>query len=61
MNQRSEADFFVPRLTVMAQPVKELGMRAVKLLLKRIEEPDGKKQTVRLAPTLRVRNSCGCL
>ncbi len=55
------ADFFVPRLTVMAQPVKELGMRAVKLLMKRIEEPDGKKQTVRLAPTLRVRNSCGCL
>jgi LacI family transcriptional regulator len=45
----------------MAQPVKELGMRAVKLLMKRIEAPDGKKQTVRLAPTLRIRNSCGCL
>ncbi|WP_297836146.1 LacI family DNA-binding transcriptional regulator [Pseudomonas sp.] len=55
------ADFFVPRLTVIAQPVEALGARAVKLLLKRIESPEGKRQTVRLAPTLRVRNSCGCL
>jgi LacI family transcriptional regulator len=55
------ADFFVPRLTVIAQPVEALGARAVKLLLKRIESPEGKRQTVRLAPTLRIRNSCGCL
>jgi LacI family transcriptional regulator len=55
------ADFFVPRLTVIAQPVEALGARAVKLLLKRIESPEGKRQTVRLAPTLCVRNSCGCL
>ncbi|MDY7560468.1 LacI family DNA-binding transcriptional regulator [Pseudomonas sp. CCC3.2] len=54
------ADFFVPRLTVIAQPVEALGARAVKLLLKRIESPEGKRQTVRLPPTLRIRNSCGC-
>ncbi|MEB0077688.1 LacI family DNA-binding transcriptional regulator [Pseudomonas sp. CCI3.2] len=54
------ADFFVPRLTVVAQPVEALGARAVKLLLKRIESPEGKRQTVRLPPTLRIRNSCGC-
>lgn len=55
------ADFFVPRLTLIAQPVKALGARAVTLLLKRIESPESKKQTVRMAPTLRIRNSCGCL
>jgi LacI family transcriptional regulator len=55
------ADFFVPRLTLIAQPVKALGARAVTLLLERIEYPERKKQTVRMAPTLRIRNSCGCL
>ncbi|MHC8380861.1 LacI family DNA-binding transcriptional regulator [Pseudomonas sp. LB3P14] len=55
------ADFFVPRLTLIAQPVKALGARAVSLLLERIESPERKKQTVRMAPTLRIRNSCGCL
>jgi LacI family transcriptional regulator len=55
------ADFFVPRLTLIAQPIKALGAYAVTLLLKRIESPEGKKQTVRMAPTLRIRNSCGCL
>ncbi|WP_397452977.1 LacI family DNA-binding transcriptional regulator [Pseudomonas sp. NA-150] len=55
------ADFFVPRLTVIAQPVKALGERAVQLLLRRIEAPDSETLSVRLAPTLRIRNSCGCL
>ncbi|MHC8333839.1 LacI family DNA-binding transcriptional regulator [Pseudomonas sp. LB3P25] len=55
------ADFFVPRLTLIAQPVKALGARAVSLLLERIESPERKKQTVRMTPTLRIRNSCGCL
>jgi LacI family transcriptional regulator len=55
------ADFFVPRLTLIAQPVKALGAHAVTLLLERIEFPERRKQTVRMAPTLRIRNSCGCL
>lgn len=54
------ADYFEPRLTVMAQPVKDIGLRAMKLLSKRIKTPDGPRQTVRLAPTFVVRRSCGC-
>lgn len=54
------ADFFLPRLSVIAQPVNELGARAVGLLLGCIDNPDAPRQTVRLAPTLRIRNSCGC-
>ncbi|WP_285424959.1 LacI family DNA-binding transcriptional regulator [Pseudomonas sp. efr-133-TYG-103a] len=54
------ADFFVPRLSVIAQPVHELGARAVQLLLQRIDHPDGIRLSERLSPTLRIRNSCGC-
>jgi LacI family transcriptional regulator len=54
------AEYFHPRLTVMAQPLDEIGAKAVALLMKRIERPDDARQVVRLAPTLRVRNSCGC-
>nr|WP_154744376.1 LacI family DNA-binding transcriptional regulator [Pseudomonas karstica] len=54
------ADFFVPRLTLIAQPVQELGARAVSLLLERMASPKCKKHSVRLTPTLRIRHSCGC-
>ncbi|WP_253490122.1 LacI family DNA-binding transcriptional regulator [Pseudomonas sp. S3E17] len=54
------ADFFVPRLSLIAQPVKALGARAVDLLLQRMASPDAAAQSVRLAPTLQLRNSCGC-
>lgn len=54
------ADFFLPRLSVIAQPVHALGARAVQLLLQRIDSPDGTRQSERLAATLRIRNSCGC-
>jgi len=54
------ADFFLPRLSVVAQPVQALGARAVQLLLQRIASPDGTRQSERLAATLRIRNSCGC-
>ncbi|RAU45530.1 MULTISPECIES: LacI family DNA-binding transcriptional regulator [unclassified Pseudomonas] len=54
------ADFFLPRLSVIAQPVKALGERAVQLLLQRIDDPDGERQSERLPATLRIRNSCGC-
>jgi LacI family transcriptional regulator len=54
------ADFFVPRLTLIAQPVQELGARAVNLLLERMASPKRKTHSVRLAPTLKIRNSCGC-
>ncbi|SIO49245.1 transcriptional regulator, LacI family [Burkholderia sp. GAS332] len=54
------ADYFNPRLTVMAQPLEDLGARAVELLMKRIKDPDGTVQSVHLAPSMRIRNSCGC-
>ena len=55
------ADFFVPRLTLIAQPVNDLGARAVHLLLQRMATPGAPPQSVRLAPSLQVRNSCGCI
>ncbi|PIB42047.1 LacI family transcriptional regulator [Pseudomonas sp. 2822-15] len=55
------ADFFVPRLTLIAQPVKELGARAVHMLLQRMATPGAPTQSVRLAPSLRRRDSCGCI
>lgn len=54
------ADFFVPRLTLIAQPVQQLGARAVELLLQRMATPTAPKHSVRLAPRLHVRHSCGC-
>ncbi|AUG07882.1 LacI family DNA-binding transcriptional regulator [Pseudomonas sp. S09G 359] len=55
------ADFFVPRLTLIAQPVQALGAQAVELLLQRMALPTAPARSVRLAPTLQLRNSCGCL
>jgi len=54
------ADCFMPRLTVMAQDCDEIGRRAALMLEKRIQTPDRAPHTSRLAPTLIVRNSCGC-
>jgi LacI family transcriptional regulator len=54
------ADYFSPRLTVVAQPLEELGARSVQLLMKRISHLAEQQQIVRLAPDLRIRNSCGC-
>ncbi|GAA4870059.1 LacI family DNA-binding transcriptional regulator [Actinomycetospora straminea] len=54
------ADLFSPRLTVAAQPFDEIARTAVHLLLARIADPDTPPQTRRLAPELRIRESCGC-
>ncbi|WP_298182462.1 LacI family DNA-binding transcriptional regulator [Saccharomonospora sp.] len=54
------ADLVEPPLTTMAQPVAEIGRRAVRLLLTRLRDPDRDFETVRLPPTLRHRQSCGC-
>ncbi|NMC35126.1 MAG: LacI family transcriptional regulator [Veillonellaceae bacterium] len=48
-----------PPLTVVAQPTYELGSIAVRLLLDRIQYPDGPIQQVTLATHLIVRESCG--
>lgn len=54
------AECFSPRLTVMAQPCEQIGTRAADLLMRRPADPDGARQTLRLRPALRLRNSCGC-
>jgi LacI family transcriptional regulator len=52
------ADYFEPRLTLVAQPCEEIGRRAAFLLMERIAAPDGVRRTVRLDATLRLRDSC---
>lgn len=55
------SDFFEPRLTLVQQPCSELGRQAAGLLMDRIGAPDGIRKAIRLAPTLRLRASCGRL
>jgi LacI family transcriptional regulator len=54
------ADCFEPRLTVIAQPSDMIGLRAAELLAARIKAPNQPPKSIRLAPTLVLRRSCGC-
>jgi LacI family transcriptional regulator len=54
------AEFATPALTVMAQPASDIGDAAVDLLMQRLKDPTAPRRTLRLAPTLVVRTSCGC-
>ncbi|SBT90580.1 transcriptional regulator, LacI family [Streptomyces sp. DI166] len=54
------ADLFTPRLTAIAQPSREIGARAVQVLLDRLAEPDRPARTVRLDCAFVHRTSCGC-
>ena len=54
------ASCFEPRLTVIAQPCQEIGRRAAALLVERIKRADARKRSIRLKPSLVIRNSCGC-
>ncbi|MGI8908965.1 MAG: LacI family DNA-binding transcriptional regulator [Rubrobacteraceae bacterium] len=51
------ASLVSPPLTTLAQPTYELGVRAMRLLLKRIEDPDGDMERLLLEPELVVRES----
>lgn len=55
------AELVDPPLTAMAQPIEEIGRTAVRLLLARITDPTRSPETIRLAPTLKHRRSCGCV
>ncbi|RZQ65207.1 LacI family DNA-binding transcriptional regulator [Amycolatopsis suaedae] len=55
------ADLVDPPLTTMAQPIEEIGTHAVRMLLARIREPERAPEQLRLPPTLRHRESCGCI
>lgn len=54
------ADLFSPGLTAMAQPAKDIGAQAVRLLLDRLADPDRPTRTVRLPCAFVHRESCGC-
>ncbi|WP_086690630.1 LacI family DNA-binding transcriptional regulator [Streptomyces recifensis] len=54
------ADLFAPRLTAIAQPSREMGARAVRVLLDRLSAPDREARTVRLPCAFVHRASCGC-
>lgn len=54
------ADLFSPRLTAVAQPSREIGARAVRVLLERLADPDRPARTEQLPCTLVHRTSCGC-
>jgi LacI family transcriptional regulator len=49
-----------PELSTVRQPMRELGERAVRLLLDRIAGPDRARQCVVLPTELVTRRSCGC-
>jgi len=54
------ADLFNPGLTVVAQPLEQIALKAVQMLIRRIAHPEVTIEVVRLAPELIVRQSCGC-
>jgi LacI family transcriptional regulator len=47
-------------LTTMAQPIAEIGRKAVQLMLTRLADPGHNFERVRLAPRFAHRASCGC-
>lgn len=54
------AGLFQPRLTAVAQPIQQIGGQAIQMLIEQIRDPRQEPRTARLAPTLMVRESCGC-
>ncbi|MFI5682746.1 LacI family DNA-binding transcriptional regulator [Streptomyces sp. NPDC051636] len=54
------ADLFSPRLTAIAQPSREIGAQAVRVLLDRLAAPAAPARTVRLPCSFIHRTSCGC-
>jgi LacI family transcriptional regulator len=54
------ADIMRPRLTAMAQPIREIGLEATRLLITRIADPRQKPRKARLRPVFHNRESCGC-
>lgn len=52
------ADLFSPGLTSIDQPAFEVGVEAMRLLLRRIAEPDAPRLTRRLTPHITHRQSC---
>jgi LacI family transcriptional regulator len=59
-DNQDTARFFLPPLTTVAQPMREIGQQAAALLLERIYKGRSTPpQQILLAPQLVVRQSCG--
>ncbi|MER7016154.1 LacI family DNA-binding transcriptional regulator [Saccharopolyspora sp. NPDC000359] len=54
------AEWFSPRLTVIAQPCEQIGATAARLLLRRLADRHAEPETHRLPSVLVHRASCGC-
>ncbi|CAN5423138.1 LacI family DNA-binding transcriptional regulator [soil metagenome] len=54
------AEFFQPRLTVIAQPTQVIASEALRMTLARIAVPGRPAEKLVLQPTLVHRESCGC-
>ena len=54
------SDLFAPRLTTVAQPCREMGASALRLLLSRLNGAVQPPRSIRLAPRFVHRESCGC-
>ncbi|SFS90106.1 LacI family DNA-binding transcriptional regulator [Saccharopolyspora flava] len=54
------ADLFTPRLTAIAQPSREVGAEALRLLLDKLDDPGRDPVEVRLESRFVHRDSCGC-
>lgn len=59
INDMPLAGWMRPALTTVAIPQEELGMHAARLIVERIDDPDGPVRTVSLPTTLIVRGSTG--
>jgi LacI family transcriptional regulator len=53
------AQFYVPRLTTIQPAPEQNGRDAVRLLLKRLEDPDREREIVRAGWRLHIRESTG--
>jgi LacI family transcriptional regulator len=49
-----------PRLTTVAQPMREIGAEAVRTVLARSNDPEGQRRATVLPTELVLRRSCGC-
>jgi len=54
------APYIHPPLTTVRQPIREFGVLAVQMLLRRINDPESAAETVVLPTQLIIRRSCGC-
>lgn len=54
------AELVDPAITTTVQPVAEIAVTAVRLLIERIDDPDREPTTIRIPPTFVHRQSCGC-